>query len=357
MSDKIRVGFVGAGFMGQLAHLINYVNLPDCEVVALAEPRKKLADEVAGRYGIKEVYDNHIELLKNADVDAIVAVQQFTHHIHMLPDILNAGKALMTEKPIAASPESAEILAGLAKANNVIYMVGYHKRSDPAMEYAKNIIDEWKRSGEYGAMRLVRITMPPGNWAGTIGNEDFISTDEPYPAILRERAPAYFEGAIGKEYLAFVNYYIHQINAMRFLFGESYKVKYAEKSGVMLAVESVSGVCGTLEMAPYNRTADWEENLFVSFEKGYVKVDLPAPLARQQPGVVTIYKDNGVNEPVLIKPVLMQISAMENQARNFIAAVKGIRQVPCGPDEAAEDLRMASDYIKLKHSDLTMEIK
>ena len=350
MSEKVRVGFVGSGFMGQLAHLRNYVNIPGCEVVALAEPRKKLAEEVARRYGIKEVYGDHIELLKNADVDAIVAAQQFTHHIFLLPDILNAKKALMTEKPIAASPESGEILAGLARKNNVIYMIGYHKRSDPAMEYAKNLIDEWKKSGEYGAMRLLRITMPPGNWTGTIGNEHVILSDEPYPRIEREKPPAYFDEKTGKEYNAFVNYYIHQINAMRFLLGESYKVKYAEKSGTLLAVESESGICGTLEMAPYNRSVDWEETFFAGFEKGYVKVELPAPLACQQAGVVTIYKDNGTSEPIIMQPVLPRLSAMENQAMNFISAVKGERQVPCGPDEAVEDLRMASDYIRLKHA-------
>ena len=51
---KVRVGFAGVGFMGQVAHLRNYVRNPECEVVALAEPRPELARRVAAKYGIEK---------------------------------------------------------------------------------------------------------------------------------------------------------------------------------------------------------------------------------------------------------------------------------------------------------------
>lgn len=42
--NKLRIGFVGVGGMGQMPHLSNYVLLDDqCEVAALAEPRRELA--------------------------------------------------------------------------------------------------------------------------------------------------------------------------------------------------------------------------------------------------------------------------------------------------------------------------
>lgn len=354
MSEKVRIGFVGTGQMGQLAHLTNYIRLADCEVVALAEPRRKVAEEVAKRYGVKEVYKDHHELLKNADVDAIVASQRFSHHINLVPDILKAKKAILTEKPIAVAPESGEALAKLAKENNVPYMIGYHKRSDPAVEYAKRVIDEWKTSGEYGKMRFVRITMPPGNWTNRSSaeawNSEIISSDEPYPLLELEAAPAYLSQERGKEYISFVNYYIHQVNAMRLLLGEPYKVTYVEKTGAILVVESLSGICGTLEMAPYSRSNDWEEAFFVGFERGYVKIELPAPVATNLPGVVTIYRDNGKGEPTITQPILPRISAMQKQAINFISAVKGEREVTCGPEEATEDLKIAMAYIRMKYS-------
>ena len=33
--DKVRIGFIGVGSMGQMAHLVNYVTIEDCEVAAL----------------------------------------------------------------------------------------------------------------------------------------------------------------------------------------------------------------------------------------------------------------------------------------------------------------------------------
>ena len=137
---------------------------------------------------------------------------------------------------------------------------------------------------------------------------------------------------------------------MRFLFGEPYKVKYAEKTGVLMVTESASGICGTLEMASYCTSRDWQEALFVAFERGYIKVELPAPLACQHAGTVTVMRDNGKGIPTITQPVLPKLSAMRKQAMNFLAAVRGERPVPCQAAEGAEDLRIARDYIKLKHN-------
>jgi predicted dehydrogenase len=342
---KIRLGFVGAGYMGQLAHMSNYALLEDCEIIALAEPRPQLAGKVAARYGIKEVYANHLELLENCEVDGIVAAQPYTHHHALVPDILNAGMNLLTEKPLALSVEAGEMLADLADKNKVTHMVGYHKRSDPAMEYAKSIIDQWKESKEYGKMRYIRITMPPGDWIGGAGPS--LSSDEPYPPIKQEPEMPYFDKETAGLYNSFVNYYIHQVNAMRFILGENYRVTYADKSGVLMAVESISGICGVIEMAPYNNTVDWEESILVAFEKGYVRIDLPQPLASQLAGTVTIMRDNGNSTPEKIRPSMPRISAMRRQAMNYVSVLKGECRPPCGSREALEDLKTAKEYITL----------
>ena len=54
--EKVRIGFVGTGFMGQCAHLINYSQLDECRVTAIAEVRPQLGEAVAARYGVEKVY-------------------------------------------------------------------------------------------------------------------------------------------------------------------------------------------------------------------------------------------------------------------------------------------------------------
>jgi len=150
-----------------------------------------------------------------------------------------------------------------------------------------------------------------------------------------------------KKYIVFVNYYIHQVNLMRYLLGEPYRVTYADPSGVLLAGQSDSGAACTIEMTPYRTTMDWQESALVCFEKGYVKLELPAPLACNRPGRVEIFHDPGGVPPETIVPQLPWVHAMRRQAENFVAAIRGEARPPCEAAEALEDLRVARDYIRL----------
>lgn len=334
--------------MGQAAHLRNYVTFPDdCEVVALAELRPKLARAVAQKYGVPKVYGTIEEMLRNEKVDGIVASQPFWRHGILVPEIVKAGVPVFTEKPIAASLAVGEQIVDAVAKSGTWHMVGYHKRSDPASEYARDTIKALKASGELGAMKYVRISMPPGDWVAN-GWTQNIHTDDPMPNLEIDPKPADMDADTAKEYEAFVNYYIHQVNLMRFLLGESYKVTYADPAKVLLIGHSTSGVPVTLEMAAYQTTIDWHETALIAFEKGFVKVTLPAPLAFNRPGQVEVFKDPGNGAtPVSVHPTLPWVHAMRNQALNFIKAVRGDAPAPCLAAEALEDLRVARDYIRL----------
>ena len=345
--DKVRIGFVGVGYMGQCAHLKSYVTVPDCEVVAIAEIRENLGKKVAAHYGVPKVYKNHEDMLASEKLDGIVASQMFTRHGTLIPELLKAGVPVFTEKPIAGTIENGQKVVEAADKNSTWHMVGYHKRSDPATMYAKAEIDRLKATGELGAMKYVRISMPAGDWVAN-GLMGVITSDDPMPQLEVDPPASDMDAATSEMYFLFVNYYIHQINLMRHLLGESYKVTYADKSGVLLTVEGESGVTGIIEMSAYNTTIDWQESALVAFERGWVKLDLPAPLAINRPGNVEILRDpgNGV-VPERIIPQLPWIHAMRQQAMNFVSAIKGESKPLCEGKEALEDLIVARDYIRL----------
>ena len=349
-TKKLKIGFVGVGGMGQCAHLRNYASpslSTECEVVALAEIRPQLAREVAARYGIPRVYENHEQLLANEKLDAIVASQPFSRHGILVPELAKAGLPIFTEKPIAGSISVGEKIVRALEENKTWLMLGYHKRSDPATAYAKSIIEEWKQTGEFGKLNYIRIAMPPGDWIAS-GFNDFIDSKEPVGSLESDPAPADMDEATAGEYTAFVNYYIHQVNLLRHLLGESYTVSYADPAKVLLVAHSPSGVPCTIEMAAYNTTIDWQESALVAFEKGYVKLELPAPVAHNRPGQVEILKDPGNGAvPVTIRPSLPWAHAMRNQALNFIKAVRGEAPAPCLAAEGLEDIRIAREYIRL----------
>lgn len=348
MNDKVRIGFVGVGGMGQCAHLKNYVTVPTCEVVAIAELRPGLAQAVAERYNIPKVYQNYQEMLASEKLDAIVASQPFTRHGVIIPELAKYHLPIFTEKPLAGTVASGEKILRALEDSKTWHMVGYHKRSDPATMYAKAEIDRLKQSGDLGAMRYVRIIMPAGDWVAS-GFNDLIGSSDPLPPLEFDPPAADMDEATWKAYESFVNYYIHQVNFMRHMLGEPYKVTYADPSGVLLAVQSTSGVAGIIEMTPYETTIDWQESALVAFQHGYVKVNLPAPLASNRPGTVEVLRDPGRGvTPEVVTPQLPWVHAMRQQAINFISAVKGEREPMCQAVEALEDLKVARDYIRMK---------
>jgi len=348
--SKIRIGFIGVGNMGQMAHLKNYVHVDDCEVVALAEGREQTGKLVAERYGIPKVYADYKEMLAAEKLDGVVASQSFPLHAAFLPTVYKKVKCVFTEKPLCLSVDAGRKLAAAAKRTGCTHMVGYHKRSDPATMYAKDVIDGWKKSGKNGPMQYVRLLMPAGDWiaggfTGLLNAGDKLEGGFEWEPPVKD-----MDAKTGQQYLSFVNYYIHQVNLMRHLLGEPYKVTYAEKSGVLLAVQSKSGIAGTIEMSPYSTTIAWEESALVAFANGYVKLNLPAPLTSFRAGTVETYEDPGQGAtPMRTSPTLPWVHAMRQQAINFVKVCQGKAKPLCDAAEALEDLKMARQYIKLRY--------
>ena len=348
MADKkVRIGFCGVGSMGQCAHLRNYAASDECEVVAIAELRQDTAQRVAERYGIPKVYTEAADMLRAEELNGVVASQPFNRHGVLLPQLLDFGKPVFIEKPLASTLQAGELILKAEQESAGWIMVGYHKRSDPATIYAKRTVDDLKASGELGALRYVRALMPAGDWIAA-GFTDIIDAGDPRPQLPVEPPPTDMDEATYAAYTAFVNYYIHQINLVRHLLGEPYRVTYADPSGVLLAGVGDSGAACTIEMSPYCTTVDWQESVLVAFEKGYVKVELPAPLATHRPGRVEVLRDPGDGAtPEVTRPHLPWEHAMRRQALNFLAAVRGHAPPTCGAAEALEDLRVAREYIRL----------
>jgi predicted dehydrogenase len=332
--------------MGQCAHLKNYATVPDCEVVALAELREELGRKVAARYGIAKVYRHHEELLANEKLDGLVASQPFTRHGTLVPELLRAGVPVFTEKPLAGTIPMGEKIVNAVGRSGTWMMIGYHKRSDPATMYAKAEIERLKTSGELGRLRYVRILMPAGDWVAN-GFTDLIRVEGPLPEMPWDPPDPDMDKQTYDHYITFVNYFIHQVNLMRHLLGEAYSVTYADPSGVLLAGSSQSGVACAIEMSPFVTSIDWQESALVCFERGWIKLELPAPLASNRPGRVTLFKDPGKGAaPTTVEPQLPWIHAMRQQALNFVAAVKGERPPTCAADEALEDLKVARQYLR-----------
>jgi predicted dehydrogenase len=348
MAAKVRIGFVGAGFMGQLAHIRSYALLGEaCELVALAEPRQRTAELVAARYGVGRVYRDHRELLESEQLDGIVAAQPFRHHAALLPELYPRVRHLFTEKPLALSAATGDRLARLAGESGCVHMLGYHRRSDPATVEAKRTVDAWTASGELGRLRYLRICYTDGDWTGNA--HGLIDVGEQPPPFPAEEPPSEF--AADDEALwalsTGVDELVHPLNLLRHFVGERYRLVFVHVSGRLCAFESESGVPMTIEVSPYRVSVGFDEELLVAFERGYVRL-CPAPsLAVNRAGRVEIYTDAG-GAPQRVAPELPWIDPQQAQAANFLRVCRGEAPPPTEVAEAAEDLHLVADIVRAR---------
>ena len=337
--------------MGQLAHIRSYASLRDeCELVALAEPRPRTAELVAERYGIPRVYRDHRELLASEALDAIVAVQRYTSHAALLPELYPSVPFLFTEKPLAAYAAGGDRLARQAREAGCVHMLGYHRRSDPATREAKRTIDDWKADGELGALRYVRLCYAAGDWIASAHRMLIDAGEEPLSVPVEDAPPDL--AADDEARWAMVNgadKLVHPLNLLRHLIGEHYGLVFVHVSGRLLAFESESGVPATIEVTPYRVSIGFEEEVLVAFERGYVRLR-PAPaLALHRSGTVELYRDPGRGRaPERITPQLPSIDPMRAQASDFLRVCRGEVPPPTDASEAAEDLHLVADVVRAR---------
>ena len=65
-------------------------------------------------------------------------------------------------KPLTCSVEAGEKILEALAASKARHFVGYHKRSDPATMYARDVMQRFKSNHEIGPLRYIRILMPAG---------------------------------------------------------------------------------------------------------------------------------------------------------------------------------------------------
>jgi predicted dehydrogenase len=115
MTDKIRIGVIGLGIMGEQYTRI-YGAHPLAEVTAIANRGRERLDAVGGKYGIAARYTDWAQMLAEAPLDAVcVATPDFAHYAPVKA-ALEAGKHVLCEKPFTTELGEADDLLRLSRS-------------------------------------------------------------------------------------------------------------------------------------------------------------------------------------------------------------------------------------------------
>ncbi len=150
---KIKTAIVGTGFMGKV-HTENVRRLGNVEVAAVVGSRPETAKKFAESATIPIATSNLKEVLDNREIAAVHICTPNVDHYPMSLAAIEAGKAVLCEKPLTMNVDEARRLVEIAKARNAIHCVQHNLRYYPVVQQIRQMI----AAGDLGDILIVQGT-------------------------------------------------------------------------------------------------------------------------------------------------------------------------------------------------------
>lgn len=148
----INVGVIGCGYWGP--NLIrNFHGQPGANLAMISDLDEKRLSHVGLQYPATVKTTNYRDILDNPEIQAVVVATPMSTHYPLGSAVLEAGKHLFLEKPMATSSEDCRKLNALAAERNLVIMVGHTFVFTPAVRKIKALME----SGELGDIYYVNI--------------------------------------------------------------------------------------------------------------------------------------------------------------------------------------------------------
>jgi len=135
---RLRVGVIGVGNMGQ-HHARVYNEMPEVELIGLADTDESTLNEVSQRFGVNRYLDYKEFFGK---VDAVSIVVPTSYHYDISRGFLERGVHVLVEKPVTKTIEEIDTLNKIAKENGLILQVGHTERFNPAVQELFNLVEK-----------------------------------------------------------------------------------------------------------------------------------------------------------------------------------------------------------------------
>lgn len=216
---KITVGIIGAGRIGKVHALSISNNLRNVDIKWIADYKLDAIGDWADDLGIPNKTDNHLDILKDDEVDAVLICSSTDTHSQFIIDSANHKKHIFCEKPIDHSIDKIKAALDAVNKNNVKLQIGFNRRFDKNFEKVQNLVSK----GALGDPHIIKIT----------------SRDPEPPPVEYVKV----SGGI------FLDMAIHDFDMARYLSGSEVEEVYV--SGAVLVDEEI-GKAGDIDTAIIN---------------------------------------------------------------------------------------------------------
>jgi len=158
LSSSLRVGIVGAGAIAQVAHLPLLTKLKGVETVSVCDTDLPKARALATRFGVPDVYDDIVEMLRHSSLEAlVVCTPNHLHEVHVLA-ALAEGVNVLCERPLAMTSRGVRKLLQAQSETGRVIMAGMNLRFRNDVEAVRGFLNG-EELGSIGAIRCGWYTL------------------------------------------------------------------------------------------------------------------------------------------------------------------------------------------------------
>jgi len=148
--EVIRWGILATGWIAKL-FTEDLAHLPDAQVLAVGSRSLEGAQAFAETHNIPRAYGSWQELAADADLDVIYVATPHSAHHAATRVCLEAGRAVLCEKPFTLDHASALDLVNLARERGLFLMEAMWMRTNPAIRRVVSLVAE----GQIGEVRHI----------------------------------------------------------------------------------------------------------------------------------------------------------------------------------------------------------
>src|SRR5882672_8845592 len=145
MIKSVKIGIIGTGRMAETM-LGAFKEVSDIEVIAVCSTSPDRAKEFALRFGIKASYGDLTQFFCNDAIRAVYIANRNVEHSVTAIAALNAGKAVLCEKPFAINVKEGQAVLAAARNARQLFVEAMWTSFLPAYRRVRDLV----QSGSFG---------------------------------------------------------------------------------------------------------------------------------------------------------------------------------------------------------------
>ena len=352
MSQRLRVGVIGTGVIGQVMHLHFLRELSDrFEIAAICDLSRENATRCAREYAVTSVFTDWREMIREP-LDAVLILTSGSH-APLAIEAAQKGLHVFTEKPLCFSVAEGNAMVEAANNAGVVLMVGYSKRYDPAFARFKEEVALLPQ------LKLFRVTTTESPFVPYVRHYPLTPPPSDVTAdvlaSLQRDSDDRLIAAIGTDDPFFVNQYlavlldtmVHEINTVRAVLGEPERLDYVDlRKGMAIVLLNYGDTAASIHWLETPDMTRYSMEFAMYAPNARAVLTFPSPYLRNAPTMLSVEGgDPGGASTWRREEVTSYESAFKLELVAFYDAVTNSCPAPTDGADATRDVALCQAII------------